>query len=357
MLAIQTTLHALIDHLSPAQLLFMCFVAALVILLVERAVHHDLDALGIVAFRVAWGHYREWLVLTGYRPRTVADYRRVLWDFAACLPLDKHGEPRWGARNVRKHAERWLIQPARTGPRRGQPRSARTRKHYTAALRAFYRWAAVTSDPPLLTRDLMAGLRAPKVAQSLPRNVRPEILAAVLQRAERSDERVALILWLAWGAGLRVSEIAGARIEDIDLGEEVWIRVTDGKGGKQRVVALHPSAHPFLRGWLAHRPGAGPLVEARDRHGNDNGQPLLPSSVSHLVGRWMRCNGFQVTAHQLRHTLATAMLDAADGMNILDVQEQLGHAHVSSTLVYVRGWGRRPAKWLEQVPDPRGEVR
>jgi len=311
----------------------------------------DIDTLALVPFEVAWSRYWAWMQTAGYSRRTISDYNRVLHDFTGSLPVDAHGQPRWNARNLDRLAQRWLAQPARTGRRAGQPWTVATRKHYLSALKAFYHWAAVLADPPLLTKVRLLGLRTPHVDEGPARDVAPSELAKILEQAELADERLAMIVWLAWAGGLRCQEIAGARIEHMDARDgqvSIWVPAETGKGGKARLVPLHQASWRFVRGWLASRPQAGPLVEARNHDGNYTGRHLAPGSVSKIVSHWEA----PVAAHQLRHTIATMMYEAGEGTNLEHVAEFLG-VEPRTARRYAKGYKLKVRRWLDEVADPR----
>lgn len=351
-----TQLHDLIyDHLNPRTLLYL-FVLAVVLLVADRirqqlGLDPDVDALGIVTFGTAFDRYRSWmLVQRGYSERTVGDYRATLYDFMATLPRDADNQPRWHGRNLERHLLRWLALPARSGPRKGEMLSAATRKHRTAVVVRFYEWCA-TTNPKLLPRHLLLGVRGPKVEEGPARALPDAMVAAILTTAERSDERMAMICWLAWGGGLRCMEIAGARIERFwEEGDDILIEV-HGKGQKRRNIPLHQASYEFIRTYLARRPRSGPLVEGRDHDGEYNGRPMKPATVSVEGGRWLRANGFHATLHQLRHSYATAL--RRNGTDLEVIQILLGHSKIETTQRYTRGAEPQIAAEVRRLPDPR----
>jgi integrase len=347
------------DHLNPRTVLYLfCF--AMVLLMADRVrqqlgLTDDLDLLGVVTFGTALDSYRSWMWMAGHEQRTIEDYSRTLRAFAFTLPRDGNNEPRWHARNLRKHLERWLGQPAKSGPNRGGPKSVATRAHETMIARRFYHWCTAIADPPLLTRNPLAGVISPKVGEGPPRDLPDEMVAAILETAERTDERMAMMCWLAWAGGLRCMEVAGARIERLRVTQDEITLLVRGKGRKERIIPLHPAAHVFIRKYLVRRPQTGPLVESRDHNGQPTGGHMKPATVSVVMGRWMRANGFPASAHQLRHSIATAIYRAGEGTNIDHLQQFLGHSSANTTKRYAKGYHLDVGRWLEQVPDPRGE--
>ncbi|HEV8653176.1 MAG TPA: tyrosine-type recombinase/integrase [Actinomycetes bacterium] len=350
-------LHLHVGHLNPRTMLYL-FVGAVVLLMADRVrqnlgLDDDFPLVGIVTFGTALDRYRSWMWMAGHEQRTITDYSRTLKAFTDTLPRDGSGEPRWHARNLPKHLERWLGQPAKSGPNRGGPKSVATRAHETMIARRFYHWCSSISAPPLLTRNPLAGVISPRVGEGPPRDLPDEMVAAILELAEKTDERMGMMCWLAWAGGLRCMEIAGARIERFRVSEQEITLLVHGKGRKQRIIPLHPAAHQFIRKYLIRRPQTGPLVEGRDHNGQPTGRPMKPATVSVTMGRWLRANGFPASAHQLRHSIATAIYRAGEGTNIDHLQQFLGHASANTTRRYAKGYTLQVGRWLERVPDPR----
>ncbi len=146
-------------------------------------------------------------------------------------------------------------------------------------------------------------------------------------------QRDLAILELFYSSGLRLSELTGLNLLDLDLlGDQVKVR---GKGRKERLVPLGSRASRVLRRYLetrqrlASRPGA-------DRQAvflNPRGRRLTPRSVQRIVHRAYEAIGVDgLKTHSLRHTFATHLLDA--GADLRAVQELLGHASLSTTQIY-----------------------
>jgi integrase/recombinase XerC len=141
--------------------------------------------------------------------------------------------------------------------------------------------------------------------------------------------RDAAIVELLYAAGLRVGELCGLNLADVDLAAGV-VRVR-GKGGRARVVPVHRVCRARLEAWLARRP----LLLAGDARlepavfVNRHGRRLGPRDVHRLVAR---CSDQRAHPHELRHSFATHLLD--NGADLRVVQELLGHASIRSTQVY-----------------------
>lgn len=137
------------------------------------------------------------------------------------------------------------------------------------------------------------------------------------------------ILEVLYSSGVRVSELTGLDLGDVDLSEGT-MKVL-GKGGKERIAYLGGYAKDSLGAYLALRGGAqGPLFTGH------RGARLTPRSVQRLVKRCVAASGINKTPtpHALRHTFATHLLDA--GVDLRSIQEMLGHSKLSTTQRYTR---------------------
>lgn len=138
------------------------------------------------------------------------------------------------------------------------------------------------------------------------------------------------ILTACYSAGLRVAEVAHLRVSDIDS-KRMVIRVHQGKGKKDRMVPLSPTFLELLREyWHVAHP----------RHwlfpGKIEGRPITRRSVQRICERARKATGLSdgVTAHTLRHSFATHLLEA--GTNVRTIQLLLGHASLSTTAAYTK---------------------
>ncbi len=229
---------------------------------------------------------------------------------------------------------RFLAQEATHRP--APPSQART----VAALRCFFRFC-VEND--YLERDPAHVLRTPKKREALP---------DVLDRAELSRlldvpgqegvwtrthagkrERDRLLLALFAYGGLRRSELLGLDCDDVDLDRHL-VRVRNAKGGRQRVVPIHPGLVPLFVGYAGTRPATSdPALFL-----GIQGRRLTPSIMAVTFRRYATAAGVnkrkRITPHTLRHVFATELLGA--GANLRQIQELLGHKHLDSTQRYTR---------------------
>lgn len=217
---------------------------------------------------------------------------------------------------------------------RGDARSTLARR--TASVRGFFAWAVETGQ---CAADPSLRLVAPKRGRTLPKVVTAALLAGLLDglRAEAADGdasalRDHAVLELLYGAGLRVSELCGLDIDDIDVGRRT-VRVT-GKGSKERVVPYGAPAAAAIDAYLVRgRPALARDGAARAVFLGLRGARLGPRAAYDIVARRIApVLGSAAGPHALRHSAATHLLDG--GADLRTVQEMLGHASLGTTQIY-----------------------
>jgi integrase/recombinase XerC len=268
--------------------------------------------------------------LTDLAPASVTAYRRDVADLAAWLARGRVRAPR----EVNRLALRRYLAYLHT---RGYARRTVARK--VSACRRYFSWARrhrlVGSDPTL-------GLSSPTLRGRLPRVLNHTELGRML---DGDDARVAgdapawrarddAVLELLYGSGLRVGELCGLRVGDLDLDRRtvtVW-----GKGSRQRQVPISKPAAGALGEWLERWRDALVSDELATRESpgdvvfvNHRGRPLGPRDVRRLLDRR---SSAPTHPHALRHSFATHLLDG--GADLRVVQELLGHASLASTQIY-----------------------
>lgn len=195
---------------------------------------------------------------------------------------------------------------------------------------------------------------------SLPSIERPQKLPVVLSREEtrlllRTPKLLKhrLILALLYGCGLRCFELRRLRIRDVDLDRKT-IHVRQGKGRKDRYVPLCDMLVRGIRRYLRAERPVEHLFNGKDAEGR--AVPLSQRGVQWAVRQARKQSGIdkEVTAHTLRHSYATHLLEM--GMDIMTVKDLLGHEHIQTTLTYlhVSQLGRqRPFSPLERLYDEK----
>jgi integrase/recombinase XerC len=225
----------------------------------------------------------------------------------------------------------WLAASASAGAART------TLARRTSAVKAFTAWAMRRG---LLTSDPAARLQVPKAHRTLPAVLRQDqaldAMAAAKSGAEQGDPlalRDRLIVEMLYATGIRVSELCGLDIDDVDTRQRL-VRVL-GKGNKQRTVPFGVPAADALRAWLTDgRPalvtaesGAALLLGARGRRLDvRQARTVVHQTVSAING------APDMGPHGLRHSAATHLLEG--GADLRVVQELLGHSSLATTQLY-----------------------
>lgn len=152
------------------------------------------------------------------------------------------------------------------------------------------------------------------------------------------DRRYRLAFQLVLATGVRVSELTALRLDDLDP-ESPLLRVRHGKGGDGRMVLVPPTLRERMRAyWRTFKPRALFF----ERHPGRDPRPLLNATLNEALGRAQVAAGLteHVTMHRLRHSFAIHSLRA--GMDIVTLQELMGHRCISSTIRYLTPDLRRP---------------
>jgi integrase/recombinase XerD len=209
-----------------------------------------------------------------------------------------------------------------------------------SAVRMLHRFLVGEGDAPA---DPAHDVLRPKVPRTLPRPLPVGEVTAILESCSTGDVvglRDRAILETLYGAGLRVSELVGLDVDDVDL-EEGSVRVV-GKGDKERVVPLGRFAVAAVGAYVTRaRPALSRLRSGPALFVNQRGGTLTRQGVAGVLKAAARRAGVtkRVTPHTLRHSFATHLLDG--GADIRVVQELLGHAVLSTTQIYTLVTGDR----------------
>ncbi len=206
-----------------------------------------------------------------------------------------------------------------------------------ASVRAFFQYLLMEG---VINRNPSRALEGPRVKRPLPRAISEEEVARLLAAPTQVDGPTGLrdqaILELLYATGMRVSELAALRLDDIDL-ERNTVRCR-GKGDKEREIPIHELAAQKLLTYLEE--GRPHLCDARCATQalflNRRGKPLTRQGIWLIIKKYAKMAGIEakVTPHVLRHSVATHLL--REGAHLREVQELLGHANLATTQRYTR---------------------
>jgi integrase/recombinase XerC len=281
----------------------------------------------------------------GQSAHTIKAYGRDLEAFTRFC--DRHYAGSWSWSTVDRLGLRAFL-----GELQRQGLAKRSSARALSAVRSFYRF--LQENHGISNAVARAG-KVPKLDKRLPAYMDREQTGRLFEWAEAraaGDEfgptRDLAILELFYSTGIRLSELSGMNLEDLDLlSDQAKVR---GKGRKERIVPVGSQAVSALRRYLNHREAAvaRPGSDRRAVFLSARGKRLAPRGIQRLMHAMFDAvggNGLRV--HSLRHTFATHMLDA--GADLRSVQELLGHASLSTTQVYTHTSVERLKKVYNQA--------
>ena len=238
----------------------------------------------------------------------------------------------------------WLLSLSASGL------EARSQARHLSAVRGLFAFLLaekqVAADPSLR-------IDGPRLAKKLPSVLGREEIGRLLARPDRATKRGrrdTAMLHTMYAAGLRVSELVGLPMADVDL-RSGFVTVL-GKGDKRRLVPLGLPARRRIEAWIPERGawakrGEGALFVTH------RGGPMTRQSFWKLVKKYAAAAGItrRVSPHSLRHSFATHLL--LGGADLRAVQAMLGHADIATTQVYTHVGGEHLAK-MHETFHPRG---
>ncbi|MDQ1730438.1 MAG: integrase/recombinase XerC [Pseudonocardiales bacterium] len=293
-----------------------------------------------VALAQTLADFERYLTLERARsPHTVAAY---LGDLTLLLTyLAEHGETDVSQLSLRQ-LRGWLAELHSTGAART------TLARRAAAARSFTAWAFAHR---LITADVAELLVSPRRHQVIPAVLSAEEAARAIDAVDGDSAeqlRDRLVLEMLYGTGIRVAELVGLDLGDLDYGRRV-VRVL-GKGNKQRTVPFGVPAARAAQEWLSQGrtewqtpdSGAALLLGRRGRRLDQRAaRDIVNKYTAGLVG------GHGLSPHGLRHSAATHLLEG--GADLRAVQELLGHASLATTQIYTHVSVERLRKSFEQA--------
>ena len=267
----------------------------------------------------------------GLSEHTLSAYRRDLRRYVAFLTRRDMLEP-GEVEEVTVRSFVASLSASTHGPN-DAPYRATSVARTLSAVRSFHRFLLREG---VTDRDPAVGVPQPRLPRSLPRPLPVEDVRRLLEAPDEGSPaglRDRAILELLYGSGLRISELTGLDVDDLDL-EEGSVRVL-GKGGNEREVPLGSFGRDAVGAYLTRgRPALASVATRGALFLNARGGRLSRQSCARLLSRYVRLAGIErrVTLHTLRHSFATHLLEG--GADVRVVQELLGHASVATTQIY-----------------------
>lgn len=219
--------------------------------------------------------------------------------------------------------------------REGYARSSMARR--LASIRGFSRFLFAKG---LVDRDFALAVSTPKQPKTVPETMNMAEIKAFLEgsmpgRTEALRARNRAIFELLYATGIRLSELVGLDVDDLDPAHH-YVRVL-GKGRKERIVPVGEYAMASLHNYCQNY--RGQLLGGKESSAlflNAQGERITPRGVQYLIEKCCRLLELhkRITPHTFRHTFATHLLDR--GADLRSIQELLGHASLSTTQVYTK---------------------
>ena len=257
-----------------------------------------------------------------YSPHTWENYQRDLLQFSQWLT--NHSDVKSLNEVTEFSVRQWISQMHREGLK------SRSLQRKLSSLRSYYQYQIKHKH---ITLNPAIDVRAPRDSKPLPKTLDLEQVTQLLN-IEGDDfisVRDKAIIELFYSSGLRLAELAGLQLADIDL-EAALVTVT-GKGNKTRIIPIGSKAIEALRNWLVHRA----LANRKQVDGlflSRQGSAISHRNIQLRMNHWQKKQGItqSIHPHKLRHSFASHLLQSSGDLRA--VQEFLGHSDISSTQVY-----------------------
>lgn len=215
---------------------------------------------------------------------------------------------------------------------------------YLNSIRGFYDY--LIHDEQLQMQNPVKPGDSLRMSKPLPRFLRDDQVRRLFEQID--DPRDFAIFKLMLRCGLRVEEVAKLTLAAVDF-KRGQVFVYNGKGAKDRVVYMSKDAYQALLAYLKVRPDSRVKRFFLVSKGRYRGLPINVRGIQYRMKYYSKKAGFKVSCHQLRHTMATQMLNA--DADLVTIQDLLGHAHITTTERYCRVSNQKVRRDYYQAMD------
>jgi site-specific recombinase XerD len=261
-------------------------------------------------------HYRRHLKRKNYSAHTVKNYMNSLKQFIVWVdvPIEKVT-----TKKVLSYIDHLLD--------RGL--SAKTINCHLDSIRGYYHYL-IEEEQVCLTHPVKSGY-ALRLSHPLPRYVKEEDLQKLFKVIVNHRDRAIFMVMLR--CGLRVEEVANLTLSALDLPRR-QLFVYHGKGAKDRIVYISTDAYQALMKYLKVRPSGRAKKIFLVGKGSYKGRPISVRGIQKRMEYYSRKAGLKISCHQLRHTMATQLLNA--DADLVTIQDLLGHSRIKTTERYCK---------------------
>ena len=261
-------------------------------------------------------NYRRFLKRRNYSVHTLRNYMSTLKQFIVWLDVPVEAVSHKKLLSFIDHLRSKRLKP-------------KTINCYLDSIRGFYDYLVNEEDVPI-SNPVKRGYSL-RLSRPLPRYLRDEQISALFKVIDQPRDRAIFKLMLR--CGLRVEEVANLTLAALDLPRR-QVFIYQGKGLKDRVVYLSKDAYLAVIAYIKVRPCSRARKLFLVEKGRFRGKPLKVRGIQYRMQHYAQMAGLNVCCHQLRHTMATQMLNA--DADLVTIQDLLGHTRIKTTQRYCR---------------------
>jgi site-specific recombinase XerD len=259
-------------------------------------------------------NYRRFLKRRNYSAHTVKNYMNILKHFVIWINVPLEQVDHSKAAEYTEYLLHKRLKP-------------KTINCHLACIRVFYEY--LYHEEALKVRNPIKKGSALRMSKPLPKHLRDDQVFSLFNAIKKHRDRAIFKIMLR--SGLRVEELAALNLADLDL-KRSRIFVHQGKGGKGRVVYMSNDARKAIIQYLRVRPRCRVKKVFLAEKDPYRGKPISVRGIQKRIEYYARVTGLKVSCHQLRHTMATQLLNAE--AEVVTIQDLLGHNQITTTQRY-----------------------